>query len=174
MDESLHRTGRAHRFVVEEMIMLVKLKCGAELLIDRDNKWLLDVASWHKDKDGYLVSNILGRARLRGVLHRLILNAKSTDICDHKNGNRLDCRKANLRIVDRTANAQNTKMHKDNKSGYKGVFLCKDTNKWRTRLMSNGKVVELGRFEIKEEAAAAYNKAAKQHHGKYARLNTIG
>lgn len=59
--------------------------------------------------------------------------------------------------------------YKNNKSGFRGVH--KDDYKWRAQIKSNGKVIYLGGFDSPEDAASAYDAAAKVYFGERARLN---
>jgi hypothetical protein len=56
-----------------------------------------------------------------------------------------------------------------NTSGYKGVARYK--HKWQAYIGANSKFIHLGLFDSKEAAAHAYDQAALQYHGKFARLN---
>lgn len=66
-------------------------------------------------------------------------------------------------------------MDKRNTSGAKGVRYCEDTatkkrvKRWQARIKVNGKERFVGRFLTKEEAVAAYAKAAKEYFGEFAR-----
>ncbi len=81
----------------------------------------------------------------------------SKEEIDHINGNRLDDRPENLRIVSHTLNARNHKKHKDNTSGYTGVYYNKMsiTNPYMASVKVNGKNKHLGVFSTAEEAYAA-------------------
>jgi AP2 domain len=59
--------------------------------------------------------------------------------------------------------------HSDNKSGFKGVTLCPDTNRWAARIMVDGRSVFLGRYDSKEAAHSAYAASSKQLHGAFGR-----
>ena len=68
------------------------------------------------------------------------------------------------------------KIYKNNKSGYKGVYECFTPSKkgmWKALITKNYVSHKLGYFTTKEEAALAYNKAAVELHGEFARLNVI-
>jgi len=110
-------------------------------------------------------------------MHRLITNAKPGEIIDHINRNSLDNRKCNLRKCSNSQNQWNTVKQKNNKSGFKGVYWNKEKEKWQAQISFGkdavGKQVTfyLGRFDNVLEAAAAYDKKAKELHGKFARLN---
>ena len=84
---------------------------------------------------------------------------------DHKNGNKSDDRWQNLRIATHSQNEYNKPLGITNTSGFKGV--SKNGNRWRAHIRINGKSTHLGRFPTKEEAAAAYRKAAIDLHGEY-------
>src|ERR1044072_5764222 len=59
----------------------------------------------------------------RVLLHRFIMGAKKGEIVDHINGNVLDNRRENLRIVDRSTNAHNWHKSRNPKSGFRGVYM---------------------------------------------------
>lgn len=58
-------------------------------------------------------------------------------------------------------------------SNYKGVSYDKNRDKWMARLKHNGKIYNLGRYEIEKDAAIAYNKKAIEIYGEFANLNII-
>ena len=68
---------------------------------------------------------------------------------DHVNGNTLDNRRENLRICSRSENGWNTKIRKNNKSGYRGVSWKKDKNKWVARVSKNRQHIFIGFFNHK-------------------------
>jgi hypothetical protein len=92
---------------------------------------------------------------------------------DHGNMNVLDNRKSNLRKCTIQQNACNREKPKHNTSGYKGVYWEKGLKKWRSAIRLNNKKIHIGCYEIKIEAAKAYNKKAKELFGEFARLNEI-
>lgn len=104
-------------------------------------------------------------------LQNFILEHPSGMCVDHINGNGLDCRRENLRICTYRENLKNKKRNRDSHSPYKGVR--QECQKWSASIMSDGKIYRLGLFDTPEDAARAYNEAAKQYHGEFARLNEI-
>lgn len=90
---------------------------------------------------------------------------------DHINGkdSPLVLRKANY-----SQNIHNRqKVHKGTTSKYKGVYWCKQKNKWKARIYVNKKQIWLGYFNSEYEAASAYNAAAIKYLGDFAFLNVV-
>lgn len=87
---------------------------------------------------------------------------------DHINGNKLDNRIENLRIVDRGQNMSNVGRQKNNKSGFIGVFWASRESKWQAVVAHKKKNIVLGRFDCPVKAARAYNDAVLKYHGPYA------
>ena len=121
--------------------------------------------TWGLSRRGYIFNQ-----KNRIYLHRLILDAKPGEICDHINGDRLDNRRENLRIVTKCQSNQNRGKWSA-KSLPKGVF-ARD-GKYRALIRVNGKLKSLGTFTDIGAAAWAYNVAAFEAFGQYARLNKV-
>jgi hypothetical protein len=81
---------------------------------------------------------------------------------DHINGDKLDNRIQNLRVVDGITNRRNMPMQRNNTSGHVGV--CFKDGKWIARIGAGkrGKRLFLGKFDTIEEAVAARKEAEKQ------------
>lgn len=92
---------------------------------------------------------------------------------DHINGNRSDNRIENLRLATAGENSTNRASAKGSTSGYLGVHFRTDCKLWRAQLSNRGKRIHLGLFDNEIAAAQAYNEAAIQLHGQFARLNQI-
>jgi hypothetical protein len=88
---------------------------------------------------------------------------------DHINRNTLDNRRSNLRIVTSSQNCWNSVKHRNNTSGYKGVYWHKRTGTWMVRIRVNYKRLFLGHFSSLEDAANAYREAVAKYHGEYGR-----
>ena len=111
-----------------------------------------------------------GEKRKKVAMHNIIMKPSEGFIVDHINGNGLDNRRSNLRIVTRQQNTFNS-VHKGGTSKYKGVALDKESGLWRAYIAKDGKRTWLGRFPDELSAAIAYDKAAKDMFGEYAKLN---
>ena len=105
------------------------------------------------------------------TMHRMLNKTPEGMMTDHKNGNKLDNRRENLRTVTPKQNQMNKKTSKTSTSGLKGIGWCKQTKRWRVSLSVDGKFKNLGRFHCIGKAIKTYNEAANKYHGEYARLN---
>jgi hypothetical protein len=104
------------------------------------------------------------------LLHRAILKTDAPRI-DHINGNGLDCRRSNMRPSTPSQNGANAKRSKANKSGFKGVAWDSTRGKWFASIRVDRRTIALGRFDDIIVAALAYDSAARQHFGPFARTN---
>jgi len=130
------------------------------------HRWCL----WSNGKHEYAMREASGRTVL---MHRVILGAEKGQVVDHKNHNGLDNRRENLRLCSSQQNNFNTRPLRGT-SKYKGVSLEKRTGRWRAFIRVSYKKVALGYFASEVEAAAAYDRAAREHHGQFAYTNGVG
>lgn len=120
----------------------------------------------------YAVRNVVidGRTKML-LMHRLLLDAPTGLGVDHRDGDGLNNQRANLRLCNEQQNGQNRTLQSNNKSGYKGVSWDKRKRKWTARIKAHGKQPHLGYFDTAKDAARAYDAAALELHGEFARLN---
>ena len=104
-------------------------------------------------------------------MHRVILGELDGPDVDHRDTDGLNNQKHNLRRCTKSENQQNRDAPSNNTSGYKGVG--RSGGRWYAGIKVDGQTFRLGYFDIKEDAAEAYNKAALKHHGEFSRLNEI-
>jgi hypothetical protein len=90
---------------------------------------------------------------------------------DHINRDKQDNRMVNLRLASSSENGMNSSKQKGATSQYKGVSWYAKYKKWRSTIMKDGVQKHLGHYNTEEEAARAYDKAAKEIFGEYANLN---
>jgi hypothetical protein len=103
----------------------------------------------------------------------MILDLKEGEECDHVNGDKLDNRRCNLRVVTRSQNNMNAAKHRNTTSKYKGLSWRAGLGKWQVSIQRDKRIYHLGHFVDEDDAAKAYNEAAVLLFGKYAKLNAI-
>lgn len=114
------------------------------------------------------------KSQRRLYLHQLVMNAKQTNLqIDHKNTNGLDNRIENLRYCTHAQNAMNRRAKIFTISKYKGVCYSKKHKCYRVRISIYKKRIHLGYFINETDAAIAYNNAAIEYFGEFARINFI-
>ena len=99
-----------------------------------------------------------GKNKKTELMHRVIMNPPSDMQIDHINGNGLDNRRINLRIVTSRQNQQNR--HQIKSSNYPGVYWNKNKQKWHATIKIKGAHKHILYTENECEAATAYNVAS--------------
>jgi len=128
------------------------------LVDDEDYDFVSSFNKWHINSVGYLAtSKMINYDRTFYTMHRIIMERLLGEaipeglVIDHKNRNKLDNRRENLRLATYSQNNINSKIPENNTSGHKGIGFHKKRNQWRARI---GKC-HLGWFETIEEAIEA-------------------
>jgi hypothetical protein len=139
------------------------------LVDDEDFKMLVAISANWCVSDGYAFNRKLGR------MHRFLLGAPDGVMVDHRNGDRLDNRRDNLRLCTNSLNQANRQVVRG-ASPFKGVTWQRRPDGrgfWNAKLIVNGAASYLGRHNTDLEAAAAYNAAAAKAFGEFAHLNDL-
>lgn len=123
---------------------------------------------------GYVEMSVKNKSYLA---HRLVFlymtgSWPKNDV-DHMNQIKNDNRWCNLRECTVSQNLANSKIPKNNTSGFKGVTWYKRDKKWKAQIMFRGKHINIGRYKEKNAAAMAYNDKALELFGEFAFLNEI-
>ena len=123
--------------------------------------------------NGYLATQFDGR---RYMVHRLVwifvYGRAPNGFLDHVNGLRSDNRICNLREASPRQNAWNVRPHFDNQFGAKGLNFHPGRKKpWQARICKDGRTRSLGYFSEKQDAEAAYGRAAAHLFGEFARVS---
>ena len=139
------------------------------LVSNEDYDWV-NRHKWFVSTPGYAYRYTDKHTKI--MLHHLIAPAPEGMVRDHINGNTLDNRRENLRVCTRAQNNRNVGLSRNNKSGYKGVCFFKRDKTWQAYIDFNGRK-HLGYFKTARQAAEVYNRAAKELHGDFARLNAV-
>ena len=137
----------------------------AGVLLDDEDRARFEHHSWSISGNGYVQRHLVtddGKySKVR--LHREIMGFPD-GLVDHRNGNRLDCRRANLRVVCDQGNAQNQCVSRRNTSGYKGVSWNRASRKWYAYAKINRRMISLGFFDDVHEAARVAREYREQHY----------
>jgi len=132
-------------------------------LVDDDDYQRLIKINWYAHKQRkihYALCHKTNEDGSRGTeyMHRIIMKCPTNKVIDHINGDGLDNRKENLRIVSSRENCLNN-VHKEKSSRYSGVAWHKSSKGWQSSIRYNGKFCYLGVFKNEFDAAIAYRVA---------------
>ena len=149
--------------------------CGAVCTIDASDVPLVALHHWHlhKQREYTYACMVIGRHRVG--MHQILLSDKRTStrrLIDHVNGDTLDNRRScNLRPASHAENVRNGRPRSGG-CGYRGVYRV-PSRRWCAHIKCNGKDHHLGIFDSPHDAARAYNAAAVELFGEFARVNPI-
>ena len=102
-------------------------------------------------------------------LHRFVVDPDPGWVVDHIDGDGLNNTRANLRICTGADNARNRRLHRNNSTGYRGVYAR--GLGFDARIRHEGRLLFLGTFPTAEEAGRVRDQAALEYFGEFASLN---
>ncbi len=153
---------------------------GLFAIVDDDNYEYLNQWRWQLSRFGYVKRS--PNVRINGIratryiaMHSLVIERIGKLDIDHKNRNKLDNRRSNLRLATRGQNRANSALIQS-ASGYRGVIPTRNKNteyQWQAQIQFDKHKFYLGKFTSRELAAKAYNTAAIKYHGEFATLNVV-
>lgn len=123
-----------------------------EFLFDKEDYEKIKGICWWESNGGYVQGKIKNNGKIIS-LHHLVFEYNG--IIDHRNRNRLDCRKENLVPSTDMDNRQNSTLQKSNKTGCAGVKWHSLSNKWSADITYHRKRIHLGTFNNIEDAILA-------------------
>jgi hypothetical protein len=178
------RRVRRHEVIqpLDQSYRLIPLTQGQNAIVDAEDFDRLNQWNWHAQWSNCSKTFYAGRNSYpdgpKGKcvyvrMHAEVLGIKSE--IDHRDGNGFNNRKENLRPCTRKQNTWNGTKKSTNRSGFKGVSKDRRSpnGRWRARIMVSGVEIQLGLFDTPEEAAHAYNDAARRHFGDFAQVNSL-
>lgn len=130
---------------MKRIILSGKRGNGKSVIVDDDDYEKYNHLRWHLSDTGYAVRRANGET-IR--IHRLIMDCPEGLVIDHLNGDKLDCRKSNMRVCTQSENIKN-------RHGAKGYCYDKSKKKWIVRYKNKF----WGRYNTEEEAKKAYQLA---------------
>ena len=135
---------------------------GGTVLVDDADAGSLGEFRWYRMNNGYAGAMIgSGPDRKCILMHRLLCGEPTGMCVDHINGDKLDNRRVNLRVVDQHVNQINRKSrNRNNTSGERGVTWKAQRKKWIAQITIYGRNHHLGTFESFDDALSA-RKAAE-------------
>ncbi len=151
--------------------------------VDDDIYGLICALTWHMSNKGYAqtaslsspkkIRQALGISEFEPIylslspikMHHFVIGQPIKGfVVDHINGDTLDNRRENLRLVTWGKNSSNRARHKTNKAGHQGVYWLKQEKKWRAHITVDRKYHSLGCYKELADAIAA-RKAADEKYG---------
>ena len=150
------------RSVIFSPVKRIKITKGKWVVVDNEDYESLVKFSWAFHHMGYAV-----RGKPQVSMHRVIMNAKPGQLVDHKNRNKLDNRKQNLRFCTPRENQYNSTPRR---KILKGIYWRESRKAWIVRVKKDGKRVFVGYFKSLSKAKVACKEAVKEFHGEFARL----
>jgi len=154
---SLSRCSRHHHREKEVVYMKeIPLTQGKVSLVDDGDYERINQYRWYAQKSGNVFYAARGLPNRGGgiYMHQDIISTKKGEMTDHINGNGLDNRRKNLRIVTHRENLQNLHIKKTSK--YPGVYWNKQKEKWQTQIKTPLGRQHLGVYSDEETAGLIY------------------
>lgn len=116
------------------------------------------------NKQGYAIRHEkVGRGKYKSrYLHREIMNPPPGHEVIFLNGDKLDCRRENLRVVTKKEARQHHGVRSDSESGIKGIKYNWRPKTWSVNIYRGDRMNRIGTFLTQSEAIEAYEKALRR------------
>lgn len=157
---------------MQKIALFGKRGNGQFVMVDDQDYEKVSNHKWYLAKNGYVHTTYkLDGKQIHLLIHRLILNLLHVDkrLVDHKNHNKQDNTRDNIRICTNVQNQRNRMCQNGKTSHYKGVTF--QYKSWRSQIESEGIIYKLGSYHNEIDAALAYDQKARELFGEYACLN---
>jgi hypothetical protein len=132
---------------------------------DKNDYDLIKTYCWSKNSEGYLEARSPFTKKTI-LLHRLIMNFPE-GMVDHKNRDKDNNVRENLRISTNKENLRNGGVRINNKTGFIGVVYKKCLKKWSSNIKVDGHQIYLGLFDNITDAIVARLRAEKEYFGEF-------
>jgi hypothetical protein len=152
------------------MTTLTLTNSNVIVLVSDEDRLEFAFQTWCLDTEGYVRTTCRQHEYLHVILGKRLGYKLMTD---HKDRNKLNNQRSNLREANNSQNQANSKKKQGCTSRYKGVSWSINQRKWKASIKLNGKLIHLGVFKDEILAAKAYNKAALLYFGDFANLNEV-
>lgn len=143
----------------EDRTIEIPLTKGYVAIVDWEDAWVCG-GNWSalETPSGHIYASCNGR-----LLHRQImgLGARDGNDVDHMNGDTMNCRRSNLRVIPHRANCQNREPRSRTESGQPGVYWRSRISKWCVKLGA----IHVGEFVELSDAIEARLSAEREHWG---------
>ncbi|MCK9461451.1 MAG: HNH endonuclease [Proteobacteria bacterium] len=140
----------------------IKLTQGKTAQVSaEDFEWLTSLGKWQFDRYAYYTRKVNGKKK-SVRMHRLIAEKMVGAIpegmvTDHINGDKLDNRRENLRVVTYSANSRNRREECTKSYAPAGIYWDKFRKRWKVQTSICGKTFNVGRYDTLEEAKESYS-----------------
>lgn len=142
---------------------IIEAKKG-EILVDDIDFDFLNQFKWHLC-NGYPATDLRSKGGEVIYMYQMLLGFDK--LVDHKDRNKLNNQKNNLRYANRAQNVANSNKRKNTTSRFKGVYWNTQRQKWQAEIIISGKKLFLGRFNSEILAAVSYKIKAKRIYGEF-------
>jgi hypothetical protein len=150
---------------------LIPIYGGSFALVDQDNYDKLITIRWYLSSRGHVIGRIPQDKSYKMILMcRFVMSLPPMKFSiEYINGDKLDNRELNLKIVQRTIDTKPL----NKTSIHRGVSFHKPSGKWEVRIKVDSKLIRIGLFSNEAAGANAYNFFASHYFGQYACLNEV-
>lgn len=165
---------------MSHVLVEIKSKPGIFFAIDREDAEKVEkMPSWFCSGSSgkYLMCDYKsGSVRKKVRLHRFIMGGIDMDdelVVDHINGNTLDNRKCNLRLITQSQNVAHRPngSNKNSKSGIRGLHWCNTNKRWIAAIRKDEDVWWKKSFEDKKEAEKELAEKQKEYRELFGNYN---